>query len=257
MKEIIEVKNLSFNYEDDYVLKDINLTINKGDFIAFIGPNGSGKSTLLKLLIGNLKATSGEVKLFGKTVKNFKEWEKIGYVSQKVRDFNSSFPATVKEIIGAALYQEMGFFKILTRKLEQRIDEVLELVDMSNYKYRKIGELSGGQQQRIFIARTLITNPEIIFLDEPLVGVDAKSQDEFYKLLTKLNRELGITIVMISHDIYVISDQANKIVCFGDSSIFMHKAEQFDYINYLNQIKGDNKSLIPKHEHQGVNSQCC
>ncbi|OCL28022.1 zinc ABC transporter ATP-binding protein [Orenia metallireducens] len=257
MKEIIEVENLSFSYEDDYVLKDINLTINKGDFIAFIGPNGSGKSTLLKLLIGDLKASSGQVKLLGKAIKNFKEWDKVGYISQKVRDFNSSFPATVKEIIGAALYQEMGWFKILTKKLEQRIDKVLKLVDMFDYKYRKIGELSGGQQQRVFIARTLISNPEIIFLDEPLVGVDAKSQDEFYKLLAKLNGELGITIVMISHDIYVISDQANKIFCFGNNSIFVHQAEEFDYINYLNQIKGDNKSLVPKHEHQGVNSRCC
>ncbi|PRX30995.1 zinc transport system ATP-binding protein [Orenia metallireducens] len=257
MKEIIKVKNLSFNYEDEYILKNINITINKGDFIAFIGPNGSGKSTFLKLLIGDLKTNSGEVKLLDKNIKTFKEWDKVGYISQKVRDFNSSFPATVKEIVGAALYQEMGWFKILTKRLEQRIDKVLKLVDMSDYKYRKIGELSGGQQQRVFIARTLITNPEIIFLDEPLVGVDLKSQDEFYNLLTKLNRDLGITIVMISHDIYMISDQANKIFCFGNKSIFVHQAKEFDYVNYLNQIKGDNKSLIPKHEHQRRDNRCC
>ncbi|TDX52886.1 metal ABC transporter ATP-binding protein [Orenia marismortui] len=257
MSQIIKVKNLSFNYEDKYVLKNISLDINKGDFVAFIGPNGSGKSTLLKLLIGDLKATKGRIELLGEPIKSFKEWDKVGYISQKVRDFNSSFPATVKEIIGAALYQQMGLFKVLSKKLETKIDRVLELVDMSDYKYQKIGELSGGQQQRIFIARTLITDPEMIFLDEPLVGVDAKSQDDFYQLLSKLNKELGITIVMISHDIYVISDQANKILCFGDGKVFSHAADEFDYISYLNQIKGDNSTLIPKHQHQRGDSECC
>ncbi len=249
MRRVIKVEDLFFAYGNDTILENINLKIEEGDFIAFIGPNGSGKSTLLKLLTGSLKATAGEITLLNQDIKDFNHWSSLGYVSQKVRDFNQSFPATVKEVVAGALYQQMGLFKILTTGLNKKIDDALNQVGMLDYKDHKIGQLSGGQQQRVFIARTLIKEPQIIFLDEPLVGVDAKAQGEFYQLLTKLNQELGITIVMISHDIYMISDQANKIVCFANKQIHLHRADEFDYINYLNQMKGQNNLVIPKHQH--------
>src|SRR5690554_210240 len=160
MAKLVEVKNLYFSYDQQTVLKDINFSINKGDFIAFVGPNGSGKSTLMKLIIGELIPDSGQIKLLGKDIHHFNNWSRIGYMSQQVRNFNKSFPATVKEVIAAGLYQEMGFIKVLNQRLEERIDQVLELVDMLNYKNRQIGNLSGGQQQRVFIARTLVTEPE-------------------------------------------------------------------------------------------------
>ncbi|WP_027339245.1 metal ABC transporter ATP-binding protein [Halonatronum saccharophilum] len=252
-EEVIGVKNLSFKYEDKIILDNIDLKINEGDFVAFVGPNGSGKSTLLKLLVGSLKSRAGEVKILGKPIKGFKDWKRIGYVSQNVRSFNESFPATVGEIVGANLYSRMGFFKFLTKGLHKKVDEALELVDMIDYKDRLIGDLSGGQQQRVFIARTLVNEVEIIFLDEPLVGVDAKVQDSFYELLASLNRRLGLTIVMISHDINMISNKADKIVCFADKKIYTHRAEEFDYLDYLNVIKGNNSMVLPKHEHKGVN----
>ncbi|AGB41571.1 ATPase component of Mn/Zn ABC-type transporter [Halobacteroides halobius DSM 5150] len=233
MKEIIEINNLCFAYKEDTILNKINLKINQGDFAAFIGPNGSGKSTLLKLITGSLKPMQGQIKLFNTPVEEFNDWAKVGYVSQKVRSFNDSFPATVREIIGASLYRKMGFFKLLTNKLENEIDRVLDLVGMLDYKARQIGNLSGGQQQRIFIARILINQPEIILLDEPLVGLDIKAQEEFYRLLNNLSQELDITIVMISHDIHVISNQADKIVCFKKGQVFTHQAENFNYNDYF------------------------
>lgn len=247
MEKIIEVKNLSFKYSEQVVFDNINIDINKGDFIAFVGPNGSGKSSLMKLLIGNLTPDKGEIRILGKNISKFKKWSKIGYMSQQIRDFNQSFPATVKEVIAANLYHYMGIIKVLNKDLEKRIDKALRLVDMYSYKNRLIGNLSGGQQQRVFIARTLVTDPEIIFLDEPMVGIDAKSQDEFIKLINKLNRELNITIVMVSHDIHVISSQANKIACFANKKIHFHLAEDFDYNNFQNE--SNSSWILPQHTH--------
>ncbi|WP_459841622.1 metal ABC transporter ATP-binding protein [Halanaerocella petrolearia] len=249
MDRIVEINDLSCGYDDKPILQGVDLIVEEGDFVALLGPNGSGKSTLLKSIIGDLKPQVGEIKLFGQSITDFDNWEKVGYVSQQVRSFNNSFPATVKEVVGASLYREMGFFKLLTNNLETRIDQALKQVDMLEYKTRQIGNLSGGQQQRVFIARTLITNPEIILLDEPLVGVDAKVQDDFYQLIEHLNQKLGITIIMISHDIHVISSQANKIVCFGDGQLFIHQADEFDYEDYITELKTENRVLIPEHKH--------
>lgn len=228
MEQAIGIKDLSFGYDGQTVLEDINLEISQGDFVAFIGPNGTGKSTLMKLMVGQLEADQGQLKVLKKSVSDFDDWDKIGFISQKVRDFNKSFPATVKEIVGANLYQQMGFFKILSPDLVKKVDAALEKVDMLEYKERQLGSLSGGQQQRVFIARVLVTEPEIIFLDEPLVGVDAKNQEDFYRLLEGLNQSSGITIIMISHNVNLVSKKANKIVCFEDGQIYTHTSEEFE-----------------------------
>lgn len=212
MDKVITANNLSFAYEEQPILKNVNLQINRGDFLAFIGPNGSGKSTLLKLLLGLLTADQGEIKLLETEINDFTNWTKIGYIPQNVKNFNNSFPATVREVIGSNLYSEMNFFKLLTSELEKRIDKALKLVNMLDYKDSLVGNLSGGQQQRIFIARTLVTEPEIIFLDEPLTGVDINAQNELYELLTKLNQELEITVTMVSHDLNSIYRYADRII---------------------------------------------
>lgn len=247
MGRVVEVKNLSFKYKEELVLNKISLSVDKGDFLAFVGPNGSGKSTVMKLIIGDLKPDSGEVLLFGKNISAFKDWSRIAYMSQGVRGFNQSFPATVKEVVAANLYNEMGFLKILNRKLEKKVYTVLEMVDMYEYRNRKIGNLSGGQQQRVFIARTLVTEPELILLDEPMVGIDKASQDEFLKLINRLNRTANITVIMISHDIHMISGQVNKIVSFSNQSIFQHNTNKFDYNLYLENI--NNKMILTEYEH--------
>ena len=252
MDNIITAKNLSYSYEDKEIFSEVNLEIDSGDFAALIGPNGSGKSTLLKLILGILSYRQGEIKLLGDLVEKFNSWDKIGYIPQDIREFNHSFPATVKEIIAANLYQEMGWIKILTKDLEKKIDKALKKVDMIEFKDRLIGQLSGGQQQRVFIARTLVTEPEIIFLDEPLAGVDASAEEDFYNLLAELNNQLGITIVMISHNVNVVSNKANKIICFGDKKIYSHQAENFDYDRYIKEIKNDKAIILPHSHHERV-----
>lgn len=213
-KNVVEVKNLSFNYEKRCILKDINLEINCGEYVGIVGENGSGKSTLLNLILGDLSPSSGKVNLNG---------TRVGYLSQQVRNFNKRFPATVEEIIAANLYSDMGIFKILTKKHKKRIEEVLEIVNMKDYKDRLIGNLSGGQQQRVFLARLLVSNPEVIFMDEPIVGLDDESIKIFYKLMEKLNKELNLTIVMVTHDITSMEKNADKIIYLKNTEMTMYE----------------------------------
>ena len=201
--KVIEVEDLCFLYEKKHILKNINFDISCGEYVAVVGENGSGKSTLLNLMLGNLKPSKGRINLHE---------IRIGYLSQQVRNFNKRFPATVEEIIAANLYEDMGVFKILTKKHRKRIEEVLEIVDMVNYKKRLIGNLSGGQQQRVFIARLLVNNPRVIFMDEPIVGLDDSSIKVFYDLMDRLNKEFNITIVMVTHDKTTMEEKADKII---------------------------------------------
>jgi len=248
MGKVVEAKKLSFKYDKLPILEDVNLSIYNGDFMGIVGPNGSAKSTLVKLLLGILKPQQGEVYLMGKSIDKFKEWHKIGYISQRVRNFNNSFPATVEEIIAANLYHEMGFLKFIRKKHMEKIEEVLRFVDMVDYKDRLIGTLSGGQQQRIFIARTLISNPEIIFMDEPLVGVDIDSQERFFSLMEKLNKNLGITLIMVSHDLGVIREHTNRVACIGEQRVFVHSSKDFNEEDYIKSVYGGKATLL-HHRH--------
>ncbi|SET28569.1 zinc transport system ATP-binding protein [Natronincola peptidivorans] len=239
---------MSFQYDTVPVLKDAQLTICDGDFMGIVGPNGSAKSTLVKLLLGLLKPQQGEISIMGQPIEAFKDWQKIGYISQKVRNFNVGFPATVEEIIAANLYYEMGFFKFLRKKHHEKIDRALEIVNMTDYKKRLIGTLSGGEQQRVFIARTLISNPKVIFMDEPLVGVDIASQDKFYTLMDKLNREMGITLIMVSHDLGVITEHTNRVACLGNQEVFTHDSKTFNQEEYIKSVYGEKAKLL-HHRH--------
>ena len=176
-EKIVEFENISFSYGKNEVLDNINFYIEKGDFIGIIGPNGSAKSTLMKVMIGILKPDKGRVRLFNEDIKDFKDFTKVGYISQNVRDINPRFPATVEEIVESNLYSQLGFLKISNKNIKEKTYEVLRIVGMEEYKDTLIGKLSGGQKQRVFIARSLINNPEILFMDEPLVGIDIGSKN--------------------------------------------------------------------------------
>ena len=242
-KKIVEVKNVSFSYGDNKVLENVSLYIEEGDFVGIIGPNGSAKSTLLKLMVGLLKPDSGNIYLFNKPVNEFKNYNKIGYISQNAREFNKMFPATVEEVVAANIYTKGILPKRIKREEREKIDEALNIVDMDKYKERKIGNLSGGQKQRVFIARALINNPRILFMDEPLVGVDIESQNKFYSLLNKINEEFNITLIMVSHDIGVISNKVNKLFCLSNGKVYKHDLNKDMKIN-LKDIYGENMNIL-------------
>lgn len=212
---LIEINNVSFRYDQTEALKNISITVQEGDFLAVLGPNGSGKSTLLKILLGLLKPTTGEVKLFGKDTKHFRQQEWIGYVSQKSNSFNSGFPATVEEVVRGGLVKKAGLFHRLPKSADREVERVLRSVGMEQFRDRLIGELSGGQQQRVFIARALVSRPKVLILDEPTVGVDQQNVQAFYDMLDRLNREEGITLILVTHDADMVSDRISHVACLN------------------------------------------
>lgn len=239
---IIRVNNLSYKYTKDRVLEDVSLEVPKGAFLAIVGPNGSGKSTLLKLILGLLKVQTGTIELFGENTRQFKDWQKIGFVSQKANSFNSGFPATVFEVVQSGLTKKIGLFKFVRKTDKQKVRRALESVDMLSYQNRNIGELSGGQQQRVFIARSLVVEPELMILDEPTVGVDAKNVHQFYELLEKLNKNLGITLILVTHDVGTVTDKVTHVACLNKHLHFHGNTEEY------NQLNEEELSLLYGHD---------
>lgn len=243
MDKLIEVNNLNFGYSERLVLKDISFSVNKGDFLGIIGSNGSGKSTLLKLMLKILNPLSGDINLLGENIASFRKWNKIGYISQKANSFNGSFPATVEEVVQANLFSDIGLFKLPKKQHKEKVYHALEKVGMQDYGKRLIGNLSGGQQQRVFISRVLVSEPEILFLDEPTVGIDAKSEEAVYCLLARLNKELGLTVVMVTHDIGAITVHANRLICLSENGLFEHNPKDGMTKEFVTEIYGYDVNL--------------
>lgn len=246
-KNIIELRNVSFFYGNNLVVKDISLVVHKGDYLGIIGPNGGGKTTLLKIILGLLKPGSGEIELFGANCLCAKEWSKIGYVPQKAINFDPLFPATVYEVVAMGRFGRKGLFKQLDDNDRAIIHRSLEQVEMSQFQDRLIGDLSSGQQQRVFIARALAGEPEVIFLDEPTVGVDTKTQEQFYALLRKLHQEFGLTLIIVSHDINAIAAEVTELACINQTLIYHGNPEEFLEGDYAEKLYGKNVRFINLH----------
>jgi len=197
-KELIAVRGVSFAYEGVPVLKDVDLSIRKGDFLALIGPNGSGKTTLIKVILGLLKPDRGDVVILGQAVGRFRDRHKIGYIPQKATHVDPLFPASVREVVAMALLSSGRKIAPARKKREAAIAGALEQVGMESFLSTPVGSLSGGQQQRVFIARALVTHPEILFLDEPTSGVDPLSRRRFFELIGEM-RSQGITVFVTTH----------------------------------------------------------
>jgi len=243
-ENIIEITGVSFKQDTSRILEDINLEIKSGEFLGIIGPNGAGKTTLLKIILGLIKPTSGTIKLFGKDINHFKDWYKIGYIPQHALSFDVNFPVNVFEVVSMGRFSKKGLFKNLGKEDKQVIDDALEIVGMKQYKNRRIGELSGGQQQRAFIARALSSQPELLILDEPTVGVDIAGQKEFYDFLEKLNKEKKITLVIVTHDIGNISSRIGRLACINKKMFSgCHPEELFGYapegMKFVHHLHGE------------------
>ncbi len=250
-KNSIELNNISFAYiENENVLENITFALHKGDYLGIIGPNGGGKTTLLKIMLGLLKPTAGEIKLFGKPLAEFKDWSKIGYVPQKAAYFDNNFPATVEEVVAMGRYAKRGLFNFPTKDDKEKVSQALDQVDMLRYKNKQLGDLSGGQQQRVFIARALATEPEVIFLDEPTVGIDATTQERFYNLLKKLNKELSLTLVLVSHELDVVAHEATEVACINCRLVCYCSPNELMRKETLEKIYGKDLKYI-LHQHQG------
>lgn len=247
-KALISVKNISFSYEYTRVLKDVTFIIDSGDFLAVIGPNGSGKTTLIKIILGLLKPSSGEVWIKEKPVEEFKDWQKIGYVPQKATHIDPFFPTSVREVVAMGLFSSMKFSFPIKKREEKAVEKALNQVGMEAFKNWRIGRLSGGQQQRVFIARAIVSEPELLFLDEPTTGVDAEMQEHFYEMLDQLNKREGITIVLITHDIGVVDKHVTKVACLNQSLIYHGTHSEFCRSDAFKEMLAGGHHLI-SHRH--------
>jgi zinc transport system ATP-binding protein len=202
-QEIISVQDLSFSYQQQQVISGLSFAVKERDFIGLIGTNGAGKTTLLRMIVGLLKPTSGQIRLFGQDLNKFKAWERIGYVPQK-NAFNTLFPATVREVVLSGLTGRSKLFRKLGKADHQKAEDALLAMGINDLKDKRIGELSGGQQQRVFLARALINSPSLLILDEPTVGIDTETQESFFHMIKHMHQHHHMTFLMVSHDLDMI-----------------------------------------------------
>jgi len=217
---VIDIQNVSFAYNGENVLKDINLMISRGDFVAMIGPNGGGKTTLLKLLLGLMEPQKGTIQVLGASPRDVSH--KVGYVPQHT-DINLTFPISVIDVVrmgGLSPGPKWPGIKASEHKLAM---DALTKMDMADMAHRRIGDLSGGQRQRVFIARALVAEPEILFLDEPTANIDAEGQFELYCMLERLNT--SITIIMVSHDMLALSTHVKSVACVNQTLHYHDRPE--------------------------------
>ncbi|NLI81139.1 MAG: metal ABC transporter ATP-binding protein [Deltaproteobacteria bacterium] len=207
-ENIIEVSGVWFYFNGHPVLQDVNLKVPRGDFLVVIGPNAGGKTTLLKVMLGLLQPSRGSVRVFG--LPPAKAAHRIGYVPQNVH-INKTFPVTVLDVVLMGRLRSGKGWSRNSRQDLAAAQAVLERMGVWEVRDRRIGELSGGQLQRVFIARALVSGPEVLFLDEAMASIDAQSRGEFYDALDELNRT--VTIVAVSHDMMILSRHVKSVAC--------------------------------------------
>ncbi|MBN1329082.1 MAG: ABC transporter ATP-binding protein [Candidatus Heimdallarchaeota archaeon] len=229
---LICIKDLAVAYQSNVALFDINLDVYKNDFFGICGPNGSGKSTLLKSIVGLVKPFRGNIRVFGKDViKGHIGYlkSKIGYLPQ-TDQIDRNFPALVKDVVGMGLYSQVGFFKSLSKKEDEKIGNALQLVGMENMIQRPIGHLSGGQQQKVRIARALVNSPDILLIDEPFSALDFKIAKNIANLIAEIHEKTNLTIVLISHSLSLLKEHCNKVICLDKRIVWQGdpKSSEFD-----------------------------
>lgn len=213
--EIACLQNVWVHYDDVVALENVNLCLHSGDFVSIIGPNGGGKTSLLKLLLGLVKPTRGTVEVLGKPPVQARQ--AVGYVPQQIT-IDKHFPINVWDATLMGRLGRLHLFKKYSAEDREMATEALQKVKLYDLKDRPIGNLSGGQQQRVLIARALVTNPQLLLLDEPTASVDAEIKHDIYELLVELNTRM--TIVMVSHDIGVVSSYTKSIACLNQSLVY-------------------------------------
>lgn len=231
MNEIMHIENLSYRYPQKSLFENFNLKIFKGDWIVFIGNNGAGKSTLLKVISSRLPIQSGLIQK--------KQNIKTAYVGQHDFSIHNRFPATAYEIVLSSFTAELGFFKRASQTQKEEAKAMLITLGLENEIHTRLSELSGGQRQRVFIAKALLTKPDILFLDEPTSALDPHFTLELLKHL-KSFQDKGLSLVMVTHDLALAQMVSKKILCVSD-----HDVLELDESSIQEE-------LAHRHQHIGV-----
>ena len=235
--KLIECRKLNIGYSDKVVCSNISFSVEKGQYVCIVGENGSGKSTLVKTILGLNKPISGRV-IFGP---NFNK-SHVGYLPQQT-DFQKDFPATVREVIMSGFLGRMGFRPFYNKAEKDKANKIINQLGISDYQKKSFKELSGGQQQRVLLARALCATDEILILDEPTNGLDARAIRYFYELISKLNTENGLTVLMVTHNIENVIKYATNVVYLKKEMAFAGTKDDFldsEYAKYF-KLEEENK----------------
>ena len=215
------LNKIGFSYEGKVVLEDIHFSVEKGDYLCIVGENGAGKSTLLKGILGLKKPNEGEI-ILGDGLKR----QDIGYLPQQT-EAQKDFPASVYEVVESGCLNKLSLFPFYRKEDKKRVEDALRFLNIENLRKSCYRELSGGQQQRVLLARALCAGSNLLILDEPVAGLDPKAQTELYDLIDRLNKELKITIIMVSHDVKEIVQRAKHILHLAHKQLFFGEAEKY------------------------------
>ena len=224
----VEIDHVSFAYEgaQDRVvaLDDVSLTVREGERLGILGPNGGGKTTLLKLMLGELEPDLGAVRVFGRSAKDARRDGLVGWLPQRL-GADLAWPLSVRQVVELGIAVRLGPLTRLSAQDRTRVDSALELVGMLDKQDRPIGALSGGQVQRVMIARAIAPRPRLLVLDEPTLGVDVRGQRLFAEMIETLQRELGLTVVIVTHELRTIAASAERVACLS-RRLHFHDAPQ-------------------------------
>ena len=222
MSYLIECKNLTAGYEGMPVVKNLSFNVSAGDYLCIVGENGSGKSTLMKTILGLRSALSGEIIFGGDGLKQ----TEIGYLPQQTAA-QKDFPATVREVVLSGCLGRKGLSPFYSKADKKLCDDNIELLGITGITHRSYRNLSGGQQQRVLLARALCATGKLLLLDEPVSGLDPMVTAEMYEIISRLNREQGITIIMISHDLQGALKYGTKILHMESGAYFFGTTAEY------------------------------
>ena len=212
MTPIIKIEYLSAGYEGKEVLHDINLTVYKDDYLGIIGPNGGGKTTLIRLILGLMKPTDGSIRFYkdGEEVREIS----MGYLPQ-YNSIDRKFPITVEEVILSGLSSQKSLISRFTAAHREKAHQVIARMGLEGLEERAIGALSGGQLQRALLGRAIISDPQLVVLDEPSTYIDKRFEARLYELLAEINKDCAI--ILVSHDIGTVLQQVKSIACVNET----------------------------------------
>lgn len=211
--DILSIKDMSFGYGNNNILRNIDLNIKNGEFVGLVGANGSGKSTLLKLILGQIKPKSGSIKINNSNIFNKKNVGIIGYVPQMVKKTELAFPITPEEIIGLNIFNKKKL------ELNKQIETSLKIVNLFEKRKYNYNNMSGGEQQRVMIAKALANNPDFIIMDEPTSGIDEESKKILFQILDHLNKSHNITILIVTHELEYVRSYLTKLLVLKKGKI--------------------------------------
>ena len=218
---LLECKDVCLGYEGQVILENINFCLNGGEYLFVVGENGTGKSTLIKGLLKLKRPMSGSI-IMGDGVKSVE----IGYLPQQTL-IQKDFPASVYEVVISGRINSLGFKPFYTRKDREDALDKMNLMGIGHLKDKCYNDLSGGQQQRVLLARAMCAAKKMILLDEPAAGLDPVVTVELYELIAGINKELGMTVIMVSHDMEAMTKYATHVLHLSHKQLFFGNKEDF------------------------------